>query len=81
MIVLWILLYVIGFVVTTIVMKYFKLGTHVDDMSWWAAIVLWPVFVPCAILILAVTEGFVAILSRWDEASDKIVEKLRGISP
>ena len=78
MIVLWLLLYVVGFAVTTLVMKYFKVGTkNVDDASWWAAIVIWPLFVPAALLIKAVTEGLVTILSWWDEVSDEIVEKLR----
>ncbi len=76
MIVLWILLYVIGFVATTIGMKYFAIGNHVRDGSWWAAVVLWPVMVPIMFLVLAGSEGIFAAIGWWDSISDAIVERM-----
>ncbi len=79
MFVLWILLYVIGFVATTITMKYFNLpkGISSEDWDWWCFAVMWPLCVPFSLTVIAVVKVFRSIGNWWDRISDEIVEKLQ----
>ena len=81
MLVLWILLYVIGFVATTITMKYFKLGPVPQDGDWWMAVFMWPLFVPISLCVMFITRIACTTGSWWDKVSDEIVEKLKDKSP
>ncbi len=73
---LWILLYIIGFVVTTLVMKFFELGYDLGA-DWWMAVFMWPLFVPIALCVMFITKVGCATGSWWDKVSDEIVTKLK----
>lgn len=76
MFVFWIFLYIVGFVATTITMKFFKLGEDLGG-DWWMAVFMWPIFVPIALGALFVTKIACTAGSWWDKVSDELVEKLR----
>ncbi len=75
----WILLYVIGFVATTITMKYFDLGKNIGNTGdWWMAVFMWPLFVPISLCVVFITRIACTTGSWWDKVSDEIVEKLKS---